>query len=48
MVPNWWSQKWSSVDNLIETYDKVTFPAKMREKDTIVALANNSSMIKSV
>ena len=37
-----------SLDNLVETYDEVTFPTKMRKKDTGVALANNSLMIKSI
>ena len=37
-----------SVDSLVRTYDEVTFLAKMREKDTKVALANSSLMIKLV
>lgn len=45
---SWWSQKWLSVDNLMGAYDEVTFPAKVREKDTRVTLANCSLMIKSV
>ena len=44
----WWSQKWSLVDNFVGVYDEVTFLAKMREKNTGVALANSSPMIKWV
>ena len=45
---DWWSQKWSSVDSLVGACDEVKFPAKMKEKGIRVALANGSSMIKSV
>ena len=37
-----------SVDSLIGAYDEVTFLAKMREKDTRMALANGFLMIKLV
>ena len=36
------------INSFVETYDKVTFLAKMREKDIEVALANGSPMIKSI
>ena len=45
---DWWSQKWSSVDRLVGACDEVKFPAKMKEKGIRMALANGSSMIKSV
>ena len=44
----WWSQKWSLIDSLVGAYDEVTIPAKMREKDTGVVLANSSPMIKLI
>ena len=36
------------VDSLVKAYDKVMFPTKMREKNTWVALAKGSPMIKLV
>ena len=41
-------QKCSSIDSLVGAYDEVMFLAKMKEKGIVVALANGSSMIKSV
>ena len=40
--------KWSSINDLVRAYDEITFLTKMREKDTKVALANCSPMIKSI
>ena len=42
------AKKWSLVDDLIRAFDEVAFSAKVREKDTRVALANGSLMIKLV